>query len=121
MYRSALTVLSFLLLTAIATVATVRPGSIRRTEAVARPATLLEVEIENFRFAQDTVRVEPGTSIRWVNRDQVGHTSTAENGEWESPLLGPGETYTARFDDEGVFPYHCNPHPFMRGVVVVGG
>jgi plastocyanin len=80
---------------------------------------VVEVEIKDFSFSSDTLRIEPGTSVRWVNRDQVGHTSTADGGEWESPLLGPGESFVQRFAEEGSYPYYCTPHPFMRGVVIV--
>lgn len=80
---------------------------------------VVEIEIKTFTFERDTIRVEPGTTLRWINRDPVGHTSTAENGEWESPLLGPGESFEVRFDEEGTFPYFCTLHPFMRGMVIV--
>jgi plastocyanin len=80
---------------------------------------LVEIEIKMFMFDPDTLRVEPGTAVRWINRDPVGHTSTAETGEWESPLLGPGESFEFRFDEEGTFSYNCTPHPFMRGAVIV--
>ncbi len=82
-------------------------------------AAVVEIEIVEFTFQADTVRVTPGTLVRWVNRDPVAHTSTADEGEWKSPLLGPGETFDVKFDEEGEFPYYCTPHPFMRGVVIV--
>jgi plastocyanin len=85
----------------------------------AEPQRVVEIEIREFAFREDTVRVSVGTTIRWVNRDPVAHTSTAEGREWGSPLIGPGETYTRRFESEGSFPYYCTPHPFMRGVIVV--
>jgi plastocyanin len=82
-------------------------------------ASVIDIEIKTFQFNEDTIRVQPGTSVRWTNRDQVGHTSTAENGEWESPLLGPGESFEFLFEEEGEFPYTCTPHPFMRGMIIV--
>jgi plastocyanin len=82
-------------------------------------ARVVEIEIRDLRFQPDTVRVPVGGEVRWINRDAVGHTSTAEDGEWRSPLIGPGETYTTRFERAGEFPYHCTPHPFMRGVIIV--
>lgn len=95
-------------------------GSVHNPEVADGPdPRVVEVAIEDFRFAPDTLRIEPGTSVRWVNRDPVGHTSTADDGAWESPLLGPGESFVQRFDQEGTYAYHCTPHPFMRGVVVV--
>jgi amicyanin len=91
----------------------------KRTEAAPEPQRVVEIEIRQFRFETDTVRVTAGTTVRWVNRDPLAHTSTAENGEWGSPLIGPGETFTVRFDEDGTYPYYCTPHPFMRGAIIV--
>lgn len=82
-------------------------------------SSAVQVEIVEFTFQTDTVRVTPGTVVRWINRDQVAHTSTAEDGAWKSPLLGPGETFEQKFEEVGEYPYYCTPHPFMRGVVIV--
>ena len=90
-----------------------------RQQSIDGDRRVVELEIRTFTFDPDTISVEPGTVVRWMNRDPVGHTSTAENGEWESPLLGPGESFEFRFDEEGTFPYNCTPHPFMRGTVIV--
>ena len=94
-------------------------GAAAATGVPAEPRRVVEVDIREFKFQADTVRVEVGGTVRWINRDALAHTSTADDGAWESPLIGPGETYTKRFVEVGTFPYHCTPHPFMRGVVIV--
>ncbi len=71
------------------------------------------------RFQTATLTVPVGTTIRWINRDPVAHTSTSDDGLWESPLFGPGESFELRFDEAGTYPYHCAPHPFMKATVVV--
>jgi plastocyanin len=38
---------------------------------------------------------------------------------WSSPLLATGATYTQAFSAVGSYPYHCTPHPGMRGTVTV--
>ena len=43
----------------------------------------------------------------------------ADNPVWSSPSLGPGDVYEVTFDAPGKFTYHCVPHPFMRGTIVV--
>jgi plastocyanin len=80
------------------------------------------VVIRDFAFDPATVRVRPGTMVTWVNCGQEGeesHTSTADQGAWNSPLLAPGATFTQSFASAGSFPYHCTPHPGMRGTVTV--
>lgn len=84
-------------------------------------ARVVEVEISGLSFGEEELRVPPGTTVRWVNRDPVAHTSTSDDGVWESSLIGPGETYSHTFERPGEYPYHCVPHPFMRATVIVEG
>jgi len=91
------------------------------TEArpVRRADRVVEIEVSEFAFDAPTVRVPPGTIVRWVNRDPVAHTATSDAGAWDSNLIGPGETWEREFSEPGRHPYHCTPHPFMTGTVVV--
>lgn len=79
------------------------------------------VGILGFAFHPDTVRVAPGGSVTWVNcEDHTDpHTTTADEGAWDSGFLYPGDEFTRTFDQAGELSYHCVPHPTMRGVVVV--
>ena len=84
--------------------------------------TQVVVTIRNFAFVPAEVQVAPGTTVVWVNcegADIDPHTSTADGGAWDSGFLRPGESYSRTFDEVGSFPYHCTPHPFMRGTVAV--
>ena len=77
-----------------------------------------EIRISSLKFATDTVRIAPGQSVRWVNGDPVEHTVSFDV-EPGSPLIPPNASYIHRFDKPGTYPYHCTPHPFMTGVVIV--
>jgi plastocyanin len=78
------------------------------------------VVIQNFAFVPAEVHVRAGTKVTWVNCDApTPHTTTADGGAWSSELLDPGATVTVDFPTVGTFPYHCVPHPFMTGRVVV--
>lgn len=77
------------------------------------------VVIRGFAFQPAEVRVGVGERVTWVNCDEDPHTSTADGGEWASPLLVPGDAFTQVFETAGELPYHCEPHPFMRGRVIV--
>jgi len=80
------------------------------------------VVIRDFTFSPATVRVKAGTKVTWVNCDPANgesHTSTADGGAWNSALLAPGATFIREFPAAGSFPYHCTPHPGMRGTVTV--
>ena len=77
------------------------------------------VVIRGFAFGPAEVRVQAGERVTWINCDQDSHTSTADGGEWSSPLLAPGQAFTRTYPTPGEFDYHCEPHPFMTGVVIV--
>jgi halocyanin-like protein len=74
-------------------------------------------------FGPAAVRVDPGTTVVWEWTGNGGHNVVAEDGAFESELLGKGgHTFEQTFDSEGVVKYYCNPHKVMgmKGVVVVG-
>jgi plastocyanin len=77
------------------------------------------VVIDRFTFGPPEVRVRVGERVTWINCDQDAHTSTADGGAWASALLATGQVFTQTFSAVGEFPYHCEPHPFMIGRVVV--
>jgi plastocyanin len=77
------------------------------------------VVIQDFTFGPGEVRVRAGDRVTWVNCGGEAHTSTADAGQWASPLIVPGAAFTRAFPTAGEFPYHCEPHPFMTGRVIV--
>ena len=98
---------------------------------------------EDFAFDPKTVTVSAGTTVRWVNDSEVGHTVTAygdripteaayfASGGFESEraarndvsggLLATDETYEHTFDITGTYEYVCIPHESsgMTGTVTV--
>jgi plastocyanin len=77
------------------------------------------VVIQKFAFGPADVRVRAGDRVTWINCDVDIHTSTADGGQWASAVLSPGDGFTQTFATTGEFSYHCEPHPFMTGRVVV--
>jgi plastocyanin len=79
------------------------------------------VRIVNFAFSPAQVTVPRGSKVTWVNcgANGVQHTSTADAGAWDSGFLVQFATYEREFTAAGSFPYHCQPHPTMKGTVVV--
>jgi amicyanin len=92
-----------------------------------KPATLgasgaavaAEVTMTAIKFAGDAVTISAGQAVRWTNRDPLEHTVTFDSAEPGSPPIPPNGSYVHRFDKPGTYTYHCTPHPFMKGVVVV--
>lgn len=82
---------------------------------------VIEVEIKEFQYTPATVTVSPGTTVRWTNREkrQYHNVWFETLGEAEPDYLFPDDSYEKVFEQKGSFPYHCGPHPQMRGVVHV--
>lgn len=94
---------------------------VAREAVVAEPGGSSDVVVEIRRYAYGPLRtvVPAGSVVEWVNEDAVVHTATAEDAAWNSGAIPPGDSWRARFDEPGVYPYYCGPHPFMKGVVIV--
>jgi plastocyanin len=100
------------------TTAAVEEGECRFPIGEGVPGSTIVV-IRGFAFEPADVQVGPGERVTWINCDEVSHTSTADGGAWDSPLLAQGDAFTQVFETAGEFSYHCTPHPFMTGRVLV--
>ena len=86
----------------------------------AGPATGVKaVDITGLKFLPQEITVAPGTTVRWTNRDQIQHTVTSNTQLFDSKGLAAGAKFEYTFTTEGDFPYHCNIHAFMTGIVHV--
>ncbi len=84
--------------------------------------TTNSVTISNYAFSPASITVKKGTTVTWTNEDTIKHTVTADDDSQPGPkseLFGKGKTYSYTFDTVGQFPYHCVPHPYMKGTVTV--
>ena len=70
-------------------------------------------------YSPNPLNVTVGTTVTWTNNDNTSHTSTAINGQWSSPLIGPSGQFSTTFTTAGSFSYHCTIHPGMVGTVNV--
>jgi len=77
------------------------------------------VEMRGMAFAPTRIEVSAGATVEFTNRDQLEHTITANDGSWDSGPIAAGATWRRTFDQPGTYAFHCTPHPFMTGVVVV--
>jgi plastocyanin len=78
------------------------------------------VSIQDFFFSPANVSVPAGTTVTWVNEGNVPHTVTSDDGQFDSGVLMPGDSYTVMFKGQGTITYHCAIHPSMTGSVSVG-
>jgi plastocyanin len=114
--------------------------------ALATPASAAPLEVIEMRgsargekvwFAPQGLRVDPGTTVRFVNHDPGNsHTSTAYDPAmfdrqrripmgatpWNSDFLLPDQSFDVTLTLPGVYDFYCQPHEHagMVGRIVVG-
>jgi plastocyanin len=89
----------------------------------ARPARAADglVRIDNFAFSPTPLTIAPGTTVLWVNHDDIPHSVFFQQTGLRSHALDTNDAFSHRFDEAGTFDYVCGIHPHMRGRVVVRG
>ena len=79
-----------------------------------------EVKIDNFTFAPQRVTVKAGTTVTWINEDDIPHgIATSASKAIRSKVLDTDDKYSFTFTTAGVFEYFCSLHPHMTGTIVV--
>jgi plastocyanin len=79
-----------------------------------------EVTIDNFSFIPQTLAVPVGTTVTWVNHDDVPHTVlSVDKKTIISPALDTDEKFSFTFTTAGTNDYYCSVHPHMKGRVIV--
>jgi plastocyanin len=88
-------------------------GAMLAFGAVAAQDTGNEVTIDNFTFGPKELTVAVGTTVKWVNHDDIPHTT------FRSKALDTDDTYSFTFASAGSFDYFCGLHPHMVGKIIV--
>ena len=79
-----------------------------------------EVKIDNFSFAPGEITVAKGTTVEWVNRDDIPHTVVSDDKTtFKSKALDTDDAFSYTFTKAGTYPYFCSIHPKMTGKVIV--
>jgi plastocyanin len=82
---------------------------------------MTDVSIVDFAFQPMAIFVHRGQTVRWTNTGNAQHTVDSDMEVFESDILDPGDTFSYTFDQPGIFPYHCDIHEQMHGMVIVSG
>jgi plastocyanin len=114
---SCLVALSFLALLVVVPVAGAHPQDMMGQSTTPK---MWKVAIEDFYFEPADAAIQPGDTIMWVNEGNTPHTVTSDDGQFDSEVLNPGESFMFTFPEAGTFSYHCEIHPSMTGSVSVG-
>ena len=78
-----------------------------------------EVKIDNFAFAPQRVVVKAGTTVIWINDDDIPHTVASSAKLFKSNALDTNDKFSFTFTTAGAYEYFCSLHPHMTGTIVV--
>jgi plastocyanin len=78
-----------------------------------------EVKIDNFSFGPAALAVPAGTTVTWVNHDDIPHTVVSTENVFKSKVLDTDEKFSFTFAKAGTYPYFCSIHPKMTGKIIV--
>jgi plastocyanin len=63
-------------------------------------------------FDPSQARVYAGSIVKWTNKDSQPRSIEADQGEFASPKLNPGESFTYKANSAGKFNYHDGTRPY---------
>jgi len=72
---------------------------------------------ENYSPKVITVVLGVNNTILWLNEELHGHRVVGDRGEFESTMMGSGQTWSHTFTKTGIYGYHGKP--WLRGTVIV--
>lgn len=85
------------------------------------------VSLSQIQFMPMNIKVTKGTTITWVNDDEVEHYVNTDSHPahtyypaQNSRALAKGQSFSNTFNTTGVYPYHCSAHEAtMKGSIIV--
>ena len=106
---------------AVSAVRTTLAATIVLVSLAARPALAADVQVKiaNFTFDPPTLTVKTGTTVTWVNADDIPHLVSEKDAKFRSSALDTGDKFSQTFSAVGTIEYFCAIHPHMTGKIVV--
>jgi plastocyanin len=110
-----------LLIALSACTSTAKPTAANPPAPAAAAAPLNTILIDNFTFTPPSLTVPAGTTLTWINRDDVPHTVTSNTLPriLNSPALDTDQQFQFTFTVPGTYPYFCTLHPHMTATITV--
>jgi plastocyanin len=78
-----------------------------------------EPDLTRWHFDPAEISVPAGATVVWTNQGKEDHTVTADDNSFDSGYKKTGTTFQRAFPRPGKYSYHCSPHPWMKGTVLV--
>lgn len=77
-------------------------------------------QMKNYFPQNIVVVIGINNTVTWVNEDDTPSSVTSDKeGLFSSEPIKPGHNWTYTFEKNGLYAYHSEPHPWMKGAVIV--
>ena len=94
-------------------------GAAKLVGTAAGTDTAPQVMIDNFAYSPVPLTIKVGTTVTWINHDDIPHTVDSTEGKFKSAALDTDEKFEFRFTSAGEYPFYCRIHPKMTGKIIV--
>lgn len=95
------------------------PTAIPDALPIALEATEVNVLIQELMLDPAEIVIHAGTTVTWFNLDAARHMVNANSGEFDSPTLLFGDSFSFTFDTPGEYRYFNKYHVDIKGKVIV--
>src|SRR5689334_16835042 len=87
------------------------PGGPKPAAASSQPAAV-SVKIDNFAFQPKELEIAVGTTVTWLNADDVPHTATSKDDPqaFDSGAMDTDDKFSFTFKKPGKYTYYCKVH-----------
>ena len=76
------------------------------------------VAIDGVKYDPETLTINRGDTVVWINKDPFPHTVTSK-GAFDSQSIAAGKSWKYTPRKAGEFAYICKFHPNMKGTLTV--
>jgi plastocyanin len=87
--------------------------------AASAQAADTNIIIDQYTFTPQRVTVKAGTTVAWINDDEIPHTVASSTKVFKSKALDTSDQFSFTFTTPGAYQYFCSMHPYMTGAIVV--
>jgi len=94
-------------------------GSVKLARTAAGTDAASQVMIDNFVYSPVPLTVKVGTTVTWINHDDIPHTVDSTQRKFKSAALDTDEKFEYQFKEAGEYPFYCRIHPKMTGKIIV--
>jgi plastocyanin len=91
-------------------------GTVAATLTIVEPS-----DPQQWGYEPKETTIDAGQAVTITNSGRTSHTATASSGEFDTGLIKGGASATVHFDTPGTYTFFCQPHPWMKGTILVRG